>query len=565
MKEKTNLTMLCDFYELTMGNGYFQTGLGERICYFDVFFRSVPDQGGFAIAAGLAQVIEYIQKLRFDEEDIAYLRSKGCFAEPFLDYLRQFRFTGDIWAVPEGTPIFPGEPILTVRAPAIQAQFIETFVLLCLNHQSLIATKSNRIVRAAEGRPVAEFGSRRAQGAEGAILGARASYIAGCSATACTMADQHYGSPATGTMAHSWVQMFPDEYTAFKTYCQLYPNNATLLVDTYNVLRSGVPNAIRAFKEVLEPLGVTKCGIRLDSGDLTYLSRKAREMLDEAGLTGCKIVASNALDEYIIRDLIRQGARIDSFGVGERLITSRSEPVFGGVYKLSAIEDDQGHILPKIKISENPAKITTPHFKKVYRIFSRDTGKAEADLICVHDEEIDFTHPLELFDPAATWKRKVYTNIEARELLVPIFRGGELVYQVPELQTSRAYCQRQVDALWDEVKDRLKRSALGLSGGQQQRLCIARALVVEPEILLMDEPTSALDPISTLKIEDLMGELKKNYTVVIVTHNMQQATRIADYTAFFLVGEVVEYAPTTDLFSHPREKKTEDYITGRFG
>ena len=452
MKEKTNLTMLCDFYELTMGNGYFQTGLGERICYFDVFFRSVPDQGGFAIAAGLAQVIEYIQKLRFDEEDIAYLRSKGCFAEPFLDYLRRFRFTGDIWAVPEGTPIFPGEPILTVRAPAIQAQVIETFVLLCLNHQSLIATKSNRIVRAAEGRPVAEFGSRRAQGAEGAILGARASYIAGCSATACTMADQHYGSPATGTMAHSWVQMFPDEYTAFKTYCQLYPNNATLLVDTYNVLRSGVPNAIRAFKEVLEPLGVTKCGIRLDSGDLTYLSRKAREMLDEAGLTGCKIVASNALDEYIIRDLIRQGARIDSFGVGERLITSRSEPVFGGVYKLSAIEDDQGHILPKIKISENPAKITTPHFKKVYRIFSRDTGKAEADLICVHDEEIDFTHPLELFDPAATWKRKVYTNVEARELLVPIFRGGELVYQVPELQTSRAYCQRQVDALWDEVK-----------------------------------------------------------------------------------------------------------------
>ena len=363
MKEKTNLTMLCDFYELTMGNGYFQTGLGERICYFDVFFRSVPDQGGFAIAAGLAQVIEYIQKLRFDEEDIAYLRSKGCFAEPFLDYLRQFRFTGDIWAVPEGTPIFPGEPILTVRAPAIQAQFIETFVLLCLNHQSLIATKSNRIVRAAEGRPVAEFGSRRAQGAEGAILGARASYIAGCSATACTMADQHYGSPATGTMAHSWVQMFPDEYTAFKTYCELYPTNATLLVDTYNVLKSGVPNAIRAFKEVLAPMGITKCGIRLDSGDLTYLSQKAREMLDEAGLTECKVIASNALDEYIIRDLVRQGARIDSFGVGERLITSRSEPVFGGVYKLVAIEDDEGNIIPKIKISENAAKITTPHFK----------------------------------------------------------------------------------------------------------------------------------------------------------------------------------------------------------
>ena len=565
MKAKTNLTMLCDFYELTMGNGYFQTGLADRVCYFDVFYRSVPDRGGFAIAAGLAQVVEYIENLRFDEEDIAYLRSKGCFSEEFLKYLSEFSFTGDIWAVPEGTPIFPGEPILTVRAPSIQAQFIETFVLLCLNHQCLIATKSNRIVRAAEGRPVAEFGSRRAHGPDGALLGARASYIAGCGATACTMADQHYGSPATGTMAHSWVQMFPDEYTAFKTYCELYPTNATLLVDTYNVLKSGVPNAIRAFKEVLAPMGITKCGIRLDSGDLTYLSQKAREMLDEAGLTECKIFASNALDEYIIRDLVRQGARIDSFGVGERLITSRSEPVFGGVYKLVAIEDHEGNIIPKIKISENAAKITTPHFKKVYRIFSRDTGKAEADLICLRDEEIDFTQPLELFDPSATWKRKVYTNIEAKELLVPIFLNGKRVYEVPELQTSRAYCQRQVDALWDEVKDRLKRSALGLSGGQQQRLCIARALAVEPEILLMDEPTSALDPISTLKIEDLMGELKKNYTVVIVTHNMQQATRIADYTAFFLVGEVVEYAPTTDLFSHPREKKTEDYITGRFG
>ena len=440
MKAKTNMTMLCDFYELTMGNGYFQTGLTDRICYFDVFYRSVPDQGGFAIAAGLAQVVEYIENLHFDEEDIAYLRSKDCFAEEFLDYLRNFSFTGDIWAVPEGTPIFPGEPILTVRAPAIQAQFIETFVLLCLNHQCLIATKSNRIVRAAEGRPVAEFGSRRAHGPDGALLGARASYIAGCSATACTMADQHYGSPATGTMAHSWVQMFPDEYTAFKTYCELYPNNATLLVDTYNVLKSGVPNAIRVFKEVLEPKGITKCGIRLDSGDLAYLSRKAREMLDEAGLTGCKIIASNALDEYIIRDLVRQGARIDSFGVGERLITSRSEPVFGGVYKLVAIEDDQGNIIPKIKISENAAKITTPHFKKIYRIFSKATGKAEADLICLHDEEIDFEQPLELFDPDATWKRKV------------IFQQGKLVYQVPDLQASRAYCQRQVDSLWDEVK-----------------------------------------------------------------------------------------------------------------
>ena len=287
MKAKTNLTMLCDFYELTMANGYFQTGLKDRICYFDVFYRSVPDKGGFSIAAGLAQVVEYIQDLTFDEEDVEYLRGKGCFSEEFLQYLLHFEFTGDIWAVPEGTPVFPGEPILTVRAPAIQAQFVETFILLTLNHQSLIATKSNRIVRAAEGRPVSEFGSRRAQGADGAILGARASYIAGCASTACTLADQRYGSPASGTMVHSWVQMFPDEYTAFKTYCQLYPNNATLLVDTYNVLKSGVPNAIRAFKEVLLPQGITRCGIRLDSGDLTYLSQKARKMLDEAGLTDC--------------------------------------------------------------------------------------------------------------------------------------------------------------------------------------------------------------------------------------------------------------------------------------
>ena len=452
MKAKTNFTMLCDFYQLTMSNGYFRAGLADRICYFDMFFRSVPDKGGFAIAAGLAQVVDYIQNLSFDDEDIEYLRAKGCFAEEFLDFLRTFRFTGDIWAVPEGTPIFPNEPILTVRAPAVQAQFIETFLLLTMNHQCLIATKSNRIVRAAEGRPVAEFGSRRAHGPDGALLGARASYIAGCSATACTMADQHYGSPATGTMAHSWVQMFPDEYTAFKTYCKLYPNNATLLVDTYNVLKSGVPNAIRAFKEVLQPKGITRCGIRLDSGDLTYLSQKARQMLDEAGMTDCKIFASNALDEYIIRDLVRQGARIDSFGVGERLITSRSEPVFGGVYKLVAIEDGDGAIIPKIKISENPAKITTPHFKKIYRIFSKDTGKAEADLVCLHDEEFDFDQPLELFDPDATWKRKEFTNIEAKELMVPIFQNGKLVYQVPDLQASRTYCQRQVDALWDEVK-----------------------------------------------------------------------------------------------------------------
>ena len=448
MKHDVNYTMLFDFYELTMGNGYFQTGLTDRICYFDVFFRNVPDGGGFAIAAGLEQVIRYIQDLHFDPEDVDFLRTKGLFSEEFLQFLLEFRFTGDIWAVPEGTPIFPREPILTVRAPAIQAQFIETYLLLALNHQSLIATKSNRIVRAAQGRAVSEFGSRRAQGADGALLGARASYIAGCAGTACAMADQMFHTPATGTMAHSWVQMFPDEYTAFKTYCQVYPESATLLVDTYNVLKSGVPNAIRAFKE----LGITSGGIRIDSGDLTYLSRKARRMLDDAGLPGIKIIASNSLDEYIIRDLLTQGACIDGFGVGERLITSKSEPVFGGVYKLAAIEGEDGTIIPKIKISENPAKVTIPHFKKVYRLFENATGKAMADYICVHDEQPDFTQPLELFDPEATWKRKIVSDFTAVPLLVPIFQKGRLVYRSPDIADIRAYCARQVDNLWDEVK-----------------------------------------------------------------------------------------------------------------
>ncbi len=448
MKHDVNYTMLFDFYELTMGNGYFQTGLKDRVCYFDVFFRNVPDGGGFAIAAGLEQVVNYIQDLRFEEEDLEYLRGKGCFAPEFLEYLRDFRFTGDIWAVPEGTPIFPREPILTVRAPAIQAQFIETYLLLALNHQSLIATKSNRIVRAAEGRPVSEFGSRRAQGADGAILGARASYIAGAGGTACAMADELYGTPATGTMAHSWVQMFPDEYTAFKTYCQVYPTAVTLLVDTYNVLRSGVPNAIKVFRE----LGITSGGIRIDSGDLTYLSKRARKMLDNAGLPGIKIVASNSLDEYIIRDLLTQGAQIDAFGVGERLITSKSEPVFGGVYKLAAIEGEDGSVTPKIKISENAGKVTLPHFKKVYRLFENANGKAIADYICVHDEQPDFTQPLELFDPEATWKRKTVSDFTARPLLVPIFRNGQLVYKLPTIQEARAHCKREVGSLWDEVK-----------------------------------------------------------------------------------------------------------------
>ena len=451
-QQKLNLTMLCDFYELTMGNGYFQAGYQDRITYFDVFFRDVPDKGGFAVCAGLDQLIDYIENLHFDEEDIQYLRGKGLFSEAFLDYLRHFRFTGDIWAIPEGTPIFPREPVVTVRAPAIEAQLIETFTLLTINHQSLIATKANRIVRAAEGRTVLEFGSRRAQGNDGAISGARAAFIGGCAGTACTISDQLYGVPAGGTMAHSWVQMFDSQYEAFKTYCEIYPTNATLLVDTYNVLKSGVPDAIRAFNEVLRPKGITKCGIRLDSGDIAYLTREARKMLDEAGWESCQISASNSLDEYIIRDLLRQGAKVDLFGVGERMITASSQPVFGGVYKLAAVEDAQGNIIPKIKVSENVDKITNPHFKKVYRIFDRETGKAEADYIAVWDEQVDASAPLELFDPQATWKRKTYTDFVIRELQVPVFRNGQLVYRRPGLKEIQDYCRTQVDTLWDEVK-----------------------------------------------------------------------------------------------------------------
>ena len=452
VNEKLNLTMLCDFYELTMGNGYFEKGYKDQICYFDLFFRRCPDGGGFAIAAGLEQIIEYIQSLHFDSEDIAYLRERKLFSEEFLEYLANFKFTGDIWAVPEGTPVFPKEPIITVRAPAIEAQLIETFLLLSVNHQSLIATKANRVVRAAQGRTVLEFGSRRAQGADAAILGARAAYIGGCHGTACTISDQLYGVHAGGTMAHAWVQMFDTEYEAFKAYCEIYPENATLLVDTYNTLKSGVPNAIRVFNEVLKPKGITKCGIRLDSGDMAYLTQKARKMLDDAGWTECKISISNSLDEYIIQDLLRQGAKVDMFGVGERLITARSEPVFGGVYKLAAVEKADGTIQPKIKISENVGKITNPHFKKLYRFFGNDTGKAIADYLCVYDETVDDTKDMEIFDPEATWKTKTVYNFTAKELQVPIFQNGELVYKCPNLQEIRAYCLEQVDKLWEEVK-----------------------------------------------------------------------------------------------------------------
>ena len=451
LKQPWNMTMLCDYYELTMSNGYFQHGYKDKITYFDVFYRTVPDGGGFAIAAGLQQVVEYIQDLHFSEDDIAYLRSRNQFSEEFLEYLKDFHFTGDIWAVPEGTPIFPKEPMLTVRAPAIEAQLIETYLLLSLNHQSLIATKANRVVRAAQGRTVLEFGSRRAQGVDAAVLGARAAYIGGCAGTACTLSDQLFGVHAGGTMAHSWVQMFDTQYEAFKTYCETYPDNPTLLVDTYNTLKQGIPDAIRVFDEVLKPRGLTKCGIRLDSGDMAFLSKKARKMLDDAGWETCQISVSNSLDEYIIADLLRQGAAIDLFGVGERLITAKSQPVFGGVYKLVAVENENGEIIPKIKISENVGKITNPHFKKLYRFYGNDTGKAIADYLGLHDETVDDSQDIVIFDPEATWKRKKVYNYSARELLVPIFEKGKLVYELPTLQEIQDYCKKEVDSLWDEV------------------------------------------------------------------------------------------------------------------
>lgn len=446
--DKRNLTLLCDFYEITMANGYFLCGKKDTVAYFDVFFRDIPDGGGFAIAAGLEQIVEYIKGLHFDREDIEYLRGLRIFDERFLEYLASFRFTGDIYAVPEGTPIFPREPILTVRAPVIQAQFIETYVLTAINHQSLIATKANRIVRAAAGRPVSEFGARRAQGPDAALLGARAAYIGGVASTSCTLSAMAYDMPASGTMAHSWVQMFDDEYTAFTTYCRLYPENACLLIDTYNVLHSGLPNAIRAFKEC----GITNCSVRIDSGDIAYLTKKVREKLDSEGMEHCKIVISNSLDEKIIVDILRQGAQIDAFGVGERLITAKSDPVFGGVYKLSAVEDEEGFVIPKIKISENEGKITNPHFKMLYRLFRKSDGRAIADYITVHDEIIDESKPIELFDPIYTWKRCIVTDYTAVPLLKPIFIGGEQVYELPTLHSIREYCGAQIASLWEEVR-----------------------------------------------------------------------------------------------------------------
>ncbi len=449
MENKRNLTLLTDFYELTMANGYFADGKQDLITHFDMFFRKVPDNGGFAIMAGVDQLIDYLKNLHFSDEDIEYLRNRGM-SEDFLEYLKNFKFSCDVWAVPEGTPIFPGEPIVKVRGPVIQAQFIETMVLLCINHQSLVATKANRIVRASKGRAVMEFGSRRAQGFDGAVYGARASYIGGCIGTACTISDRMFSVPALGTMAHSWVQLFDSEYEAFKSYAKTYPDGCTLLVDTYDTLKSGIPNAIRVFDEVLKPMGCRPKGVRVDSGDITYLSRKIRKMLDDAGYHDCKIVASNSLDEYLISDMIQQGACVDSFGVGERLVTSSSSPVFGGVYKLCAVEKD-GVIEPRIKISENVAKVTTPGVKTVYRLFDNYTGKAIADLITFADEVIDDSKPYELFDPDYTWKRKTIENYTAKPLLVPIFENGRCVYESPSLDEIRKYCLEQIDTLWDEV------------------------------------------------------------------------------------------------------------------
>lgn len=451
LKDPRNLSMLMDYYQLTMSNGYLHHGLKDTRVYFDMFFRKIPDKGGFAIACGLEEVVKYIQNLKFHKDDIDFLRKKSIFSEEFLEYLRDFKFTCDVWAVPEGTVIFPNEPILTVGGPIMEAQLIETMVLLAINHQSLIATKTNRIVRAAQGRNIMEFGSRRAQGYDGAIYGARAAYIAGAIGSSNVYTDKEMGIPAIGTMAHSWVQLFGDEYKAFKAYAETYPDYCTLLVDTYNVLKSGIPNAIKVSREVLEPLGKTLKGIRLDSGDMAYLSKECRRMLDDAGLKECKIVASNSLDEFIIRELINQGACIDTFGVGERLITSKSEPVFGGVYKLSAVEE-HGVIVPRIKLSENVEKVTNPHYKGLWRLYHRENNKAMADILTVHHEEIDDSKPYEIFDPVYTWKKKTLTNFKARNLHVKIFEKGQLVYKLPSIEEVREYCKKEVASLWDELK-----------------------------------------------------------------------------------------------------------------
>ena len=446
---KRNLTTIMDFYELTMAAGYLEEGYRDKVSVFDMFFRRVPDGGGYAIMAGLEQFIQSIQNLKFTGEDIDYLQSTGVFSEKFLEYLSTFEFHCNVWAIEEGMPIFPHEPIVTVEGPSIECQLIETLLLVTFNHQCLIATKANRICRAAQGRPVMEFGARRAQGYDAAVYGARAAYIGGASSTSCVMAARDFGIPASGTMAHSWVQMFPTEYDAFKKYAQLYPDACLLLVDTYSVTKSGVPNAIRVFDEVLKPLGKRPLGIRIDSGDIAYLSKKARKMLDAAGYPDCIICASNSLDEYLVRDLILQGAQVDSFGIGENMITAKSDPVFGGVYKLAAVKDGEQYI-PKIKVSESIEKLTTPHLKKVWRLYDAD-GKAMADYITLHDEVVDATHGITLFDPVETWKTRTYEGCVAKCISTPIFQQGKLVYRQPSLAQVRDFCRAEVNTLWDEV------------------------------------------------------------------------------------------------------------------
>ncbi len=451
IRDERNLSMLMDFYELTMSNGYFVNGLSDTIVYFDMFFRKNPEEAGFSIVAGLEQFIDFVKNLKFTVEDIEYLRSKRILSEEFLQYLLNFKFSGDIYAIPEGTPVFPNEALVTVKAKIIDAQLIETMMLLTINHQSLIATKANRIVRASEGRPVLELGARRAQGSDGALMGARACYIGGVAGTATAMAETMFGVPATGTMAHSWIQLFRDEYTAFETYAKTYPDACTLLVDTYNVIKSGIPNAIKVSKNILEPMGKRLKAIRLDSGDLAYLSKKVRSMLDESGLTDCKIIASNSLDEYIITELLNQGAKIDIFGVGERMVTAKSEPVFGGVYKLVAVEEDE-RVVPRIKLSENEEKIINPGYKMVWRLYDKDTHKAIADVITLSEEVIDETLPYTIFDPVLIWKKKKITNFYAKKLQVPIFLNGECVYKLPGVEEIKSYCENQVDSIWEEVK-----------------------------------------------------------------------------------------------------------------
>ena len=449
---KHSLSMLLDLYEMTMANGIFQSDMRDTVTYFDMFFRRVPDRGGFAIMAGLEQLMEYFNNIHFTEEDIAYLSSLNLFCEEFLDYLRDFKFECDVWAVPEGTPIFPMEPIVTVRGPAMQAFLVETMVLLTINHQSLIATKANRICSVAGDRPVLEFGARRAHGYDAAYYGARAAIIGGCRGTSNVKTGEDFGAAVSGTMAHSWVQLYPDEYTAFKTYAEKYPDSCTLLIDTYNVLKSGLPNAIRCFDEVLAPLGCRPKGVRIDSGDIAYLSKKIRKALDAAGYNDCAIVVSNSLDEHLIKELDTQGAEISSFGVGERLITASSEAVFGGVYKLAAVELPDGTVIPKIKVSENIAKITLPGVKIPWRLYDNETGKAIADVICMNYEKIDDTKPYEIFDPVHTWKRKTVTDFTAKKLQIKIMEKGKQVYESPTVTEIAAYRKQCVESLWDEVK-----------------------------------------------------------------------------------------------------------------